>query len=307
MSMMPARRPRRRGFTLVELLVTMTILGLLGTMVTAVMVGQQRFFQRTTQQMDVRRELRTAINVLSAELRGVSSVAGDIVAFDRMSITFRGVVGSSVVCATPSRALVDLAPANMARLQLTNFTNDPGIGDTIVVLRDDSSGVAGEFWSAHRITSVSSSVTTCLVAPYVDAVLDVGKARLRLGVSPNLPDSVVAGAPLRLLRTTRFALATEASGSWYLGRSEYAGGAWSTAVSIAGPLNAASASGTGGLGLAMYDSLGAAVTAIASGNRISRIDVVARATGERSSGVVGSNTTAVTDSLLVSVALRNRR
>jgi prepilin-type N-terminal cleavage/methylation domain-containing protein len=304
---MSATNSRRRGFTLIELLITMTILGLLGTMVTAVMVGQQRFFQRTTQQMDVRRELRTAVNVMSAELRGVSSAAGDIVAFDRMSITFRDVLGSSVVCATPSRAQVDLVPTNMARMQLSNFTSDPTVGDTVVVLRNDSSGVAGEFWSAHRITSVSSSVATCLLSPYVDAVLDVGKARLRLGVSPNLPDSVVAGAPLRLLRTTRYALATETSGSWYLGRSEYASGAWSTVVPIAGPFQAASAAGTGGLGLAMYDSLGAAVTAIANSKRISRIDVVARAAGERSSGVVGSASTAVTDSLLVSVAIRNRR
>jgi hypothetical protein len=57
----------------------------------------------------------------------------------------------------------------------------------------------------------------------------------------------------------------------------------------------------------MYDSLGVAVTAIGSSNRISRIDVVARASGERSSGVVGSSSTAVIDSLLVSIALRNRR
>lgn len=305
--MTSARIPRRRGFTLIELLITMTILGLLGTMVTAVMVGQQRFFQRTTQQMDVRRELRTAVNVMSTELRGVSSAAGDIVAFDRMSITFRDVLGSSVVCATPTRAQLDLVPTNAARMQLSNFASDPSVGDTVVVLRNDSSGVAGEFWSAHRITSVSSSAVSCPLSPYVDAVLDVGKARLRLGVTPNLPDSVVAGAPLRLLRTTRYALATQTSGAWYLGRSEYAGGAWTAAVPIAGPFQAASAAGTGGLGLAMYDSVGVAVTAIASSNRIARIDVVARASGERSSGVVGSSATAVTDSLLVSIALRNRR
>lgn len=304
---MRSPRPRRRGFTLIELLITMTILGMLGTMVTAVMVGQQRFFQRTTQQMNVRRELRTAVNVMSAELRSVSSAAGDIVAFDRMSITFRDVLGSSVVCATPTRAQLDLVPTNAARMQLSNFASDPSLGDTVVVLRSDSSGVPGEFWSAHRITSVSSSTGSCPASPFVDAALDAGKARLRLGVTPNLPDSVVAGSPLRLLRTTRYALATQASGAWYLGRSEYAGGAWTASVPVAGPFQAASAAGTGGLGLAMYDSVGVAVTAIASSRRIARIDVVARAAGERSSGGVGSSATAVIDSLLVSIALRNRR
>ena len=305
--MMHPRRPRRSGFTLVELLITMTILGLLGTMVTAVMVGQQRFFQRTTQQMDVRRELRTAVTMLSADLRSVSSAAGDIVTFDRMSITFRGLLGAAVVCATPTRAQLDLVPTNTARMQLSNFTSDPAVGDSVVVLRNDSSGVSGEYWSAHRITSVSSSTTTCSPSPYVDATLDAGKSRLRLAVTPNLPDSVVAGAPLRLLRTTRYALATQTSGAWYLGRSEYTGGAWTAAVPVAGPFQAASAAGTGGLGLAMYDSLGVAVTAVGSSNRISRIDVVARAAGERSSGVMGSNSTEVLDSLLVSIALRNRR
>ena len=304
---MRPNRPRRSGFTLIELLVTMTMLGLLGTMVTAVMVGQQRFFQRTTQQMDVRRELRTAVNVISAEMRGVSSAAGDIVAFDRMSITFRGVLGSSVVCDAPTRALLDLVPTNAARMQMSNFASNPTIGDTVVVLRNDSSGVVGEFWSAHQITSVSGSTATCAPSPYVDATLDADKSRMRLGVTPDLPDSVVAGAPLRLLRTTRYSLATQTSGAWYLSRSEYAGGAWTAAVPVAGPFQAASAAGTGGLGLAMYDSVGVAVTAVASSNRIARIDVVARASGERSSGVVGSTSTDVTDSLLVSIALRNRR
>lgn len=305
--MMPRTRARRRGFTLIELLITMTILGLLGTMVTSVMVGQQRFFQRTTQQMDVRRELRTAVNMLSAELRGVSSAAGDIIAFDRMSISFRVALGSSVVCATPTRAQLDLVPTNTARMSLSNFVSDPAVGDTVVVLRNDSSGVAGEYWSAHRITSVSSSTTTCAPSPYVDAALDAGKSRLRLGITPNLPDSVVAGSPLRLLRSVRYALATQTSGAWYLGRSEYAGGVWTAAIPVAGPFQPASAAGTGGLGLTMYDSVGVAVTTIASGTRISRIDVVARGAGESSSGTNGASSKAITDSLLVSIALRNRR
>ncbi|MDQ8161226.1 MAG: type II secretion system protein [Gemmatimonadota bacterium] len=297
----------RRGFTLVELLITMTILGLLGTLVATVMMGQQRFYQRTTQQMDVRRELRTAVNVMSAELRAVSSAGGDVVTFNKMSITFRNMLGSAVVCATPSRTQLDLAPANMGRIQLSSWTSDPAVGDTVVVLRSDSSGVKGEFWSSHRITAIASSTTYCPASPYLDAALDAAKARTRLTVTPTLADSVLAGSALRLLRTTRYALATQASGNSYLERTEYTAGAWGTAVPIAGPFQAASAAGTGGLGFAMYDSVGTAITAVASSRSIARIDVTARADGERSSGVVGSGTTSVQDSLTISVALRNRR
>jgi len=64
---------RRHGFTMVELLVTMAILSVVGVVVSRLMLGQQRFYQRTSEQMGMRRELRSAMSLVPADLRSVSS------------------------------------------------------------------------------------------------------------------------------------------------------------------------------------------------------------------------------------------
>ena len=301
------RRRARRGFTLAELLITLTILSVIGTVVAQMMMGQQRYYQRTVEQITLRRELRTALSVLPAELRGLSSVGGDILNFSTSSITFRSTLGTSLVCAKTGTTTIDLPPLNSARVTTTSWYTAPVAGDTMFALRYDSLGVKGEYWSGHAITSVSPNASYCAASPYTDATLDAGKSRFRITVSPALPDSVVESSPVRFARTGRYALTQAASGNWYLSRSEYLGGAWSAAVPVSGPYMAPAATGQSGMTLAFYDSTGALVSAVANANRIARIDVALRAQGLSSSGRYGTASTTVMDSLALSVALRNRR
>ena len=305
---MRVKRTRvRRGFTLAELLITMTMLSVIGTVVAQMMMGQQRYYQRTVEQITLRRELRTALSVLPAELRGLSSVGGDILNFTTSSITFRSTLGTSLVCAKTETATIDLPPLNSARVATTSWYTTPVAGDTMFALRYDSSGVKGEYWSGHAITSVSSAANDCPASPYLDAVMDVGKPRFRITVNPVLPESVVVSSPVRFTRTGRYALTPETSGNWYLSRSEYRSGAWSAAVPVSGPYMAPAATGQSGMTLAFYDSTGALVSAVANATRIARIDVALRAQGLNSSGRYGTASTTVIDSLALSVALRNRR
>ncbi len=299
-------RSRRRGGTLVELLISMVILGVLGTLVARIMMDQQRSFQRMTEQTVVRRELRSAMSLLPTELRGVSSVGGDITAFDNMSITFRATLGSSVVCARTATT-VDLPPVGAARMALTSWATTPSVGDVVSILRPDSSGQKGDFWSAHTVTTVSVLAAPCSGTVYVHPTADIGKSGFRLTVTPALPDSVLAGSALRLVRSTRYALTQVASGRWYLGRSEFVSGAWSAAIPVSGPYQPASASGTGGLSVALYDTLGAKITTLASAPNAARLDIVLRGRGRSSSRVAGSSITAIEDTVAVRVALRNRR
>jgi prepilin-type N-terminal cleavage/methylation domain-containing protein len=297
----------RRGYTLAELLITLTMLSVIGTVVAQIMMGQQRYYQRTVEQMGVRRELRSALSVLPAELRGLSSVGGDVVDFTTSSITFRSPLGTSLVCAKTGTSTIDVPPLNTARTSTTSWYQAPVAGDTVFALRYDSSGVKGEFWTAHSITSVSSSTSYCAASPYIDAALDAGKARFRFAVAPALPDSVVVSSAIRFARTAKYSLTQGASGLWYLSRSEYLGGAWTAAVPFSGPFMAPAVSGLSGMSLTFYDSTGALVSAVANAKKISRVDVALRAQGLNSSGLYGSNTKTVIDSVALSVALRNRR
>jgi prepilin-type N-terminal cleavage/methylation domain-containing protein len=292
---MPRLTRARRGFSIAELLITLGILGVIGVIVSRLMIGQQRFYQRTNEQMEMRRELRSAMSLIPADLRSISSSGGDLTDFDNSSIQFRAVTQ------------LDIPPINMARNTLTSWYTQPVAGDTLWVFNDSTSrGAEDDEWKALRITSVAQSASLCPLSPYLDATLDVGKPRFRITVNASMGDSVKAGSAIRFTRSTRYFLDDETSGSWYLHRSEYLDGGWTDAVAVSGPY-AAPAGGAGGMRFAYYDSLGAAVTTVANSRRVSRIDLLLRAKGQNSSGSVGGASVQNTDSLAFRIALRNRQ
>jgi hypothetical protein len=121
-----------------------------------------------------------------------------------------------------------------------------------------------------------------------------------------LPDSAVVGSPLRFTRTGKYALTQQPSTRYYLSRAEYVNGAWSAAVPISGPYMAPAANG-GGMTLSFFDSTGVAVSSPANATRVARIDLTLRAQGLSSSGNFGTATVQVIDSVVLRIALRNRR
>ena len=58
------RAPARRGLTLPELLITLTILSVVMTLLAVTMLGQRRFYQRNYELSAVQRELRTAMSLV---------------------------------------------------------------------------------------------------------------------------------------------------------------------------------------------------------------------------------------------------
>src|SRR6267378_2397533 len=66
----------RRGFTLVELLVGMVILGIIGAALTGLFVSQSRFYDQQAQLRRARFVSRTAINAALSDLRMVEATGG---------------------------------------------------------------------------------------------------------------------------------------------------------------------------------------------------------------------------------------
>lgn len=297
---------RRAGYTLVELLVTITLLGVIGTIVTRMMLDQQRFYQRTNEQMSIRRELRTAMSMLPADLRSVSSVGGDIISFTASSIRFRATIGASIICAKANANTLDLPPLDMARTTLTTWYTRPEVGDTIFAFRADSMGAGGDSWTAHRIVTIAPSTAYCAGSPYIDGTLDAGKERWRVVVQPDVHDSVKVGAAIRFMRSTEYSIVAGASGSYYVGRAEYRGGVWTAPTPIAGPFVAPSVADAGGMRFVMFDSTGAQIAPGGNGRAVSRIDLTLRGEGASSSGPVAGKTEA-RDSIAFRTALRNRQ
>ena len=292
---------KRRGFTLVELLVTLTILGVLGTVLTQLLLNQQRFFQRSVEQASVRRELRTAMSILPAEIRSLSTSGGDLTGLSETAMQFRGLIGASIVCAKPSNTQIDLPPIDLAHNVLTSWYTQPVAGDTVYAFDEgDSRGAEDDAWVARRITAVTATTTPCPGAPYTDPVADAGKRRFRITVASALPDSVKIGAGVRFYRHMRYELSESSEQKWYLSRSEYAGG-WTSPTYMSGPYEAPT---KGGIRFRYFDSTGVEITSVANARSVARVDLLLRARGMPGSQ---KNTAAPEDWLAFRIALRNRQ
>ena len=307
--MTPERRSARprRGYTLVELMIAMTMLGIMGTLVAQIMMSQQRFFQRLSEQTNVRRELRNTLGTLPTELRGLSTVGGDLTSFGATSLTFRSTIGSSIVCDKTSSTSIDVPPIDAARTSLSNWVTRPSVGDMVYILHHDNGGVAGDFWSQHSITAVTEGAGFCSspqASVYTHAQDDAGKLRYRFTVTPALPAPVTTGSAVRFTRSTRYELAAQSSGRWYLQRQEWQGNQWTTPVVLSGPYLPPAANGTGGMSFTYFDSLNVAVAPAGDSRRVARIDVALRALAQAGSD---RNSTTPNDSVFLSIAVRNRR
>src|SRR5262249_46677076 len=71
--MMRARAKLRPGFTLVEMLVALTILSLFGAAVTKILVVQTRLFSKAAAQRGNRSVTRSAMNMIDSDLRMVEA------------------------------------------------------------------------------------------------------------------------------------------------------------------------------------------------------------------------------------------
>lgn len=298
----------RDGFTLVELIVTLVLVGIVGAALTAALVRQQRFYGHATEVVAVRGHMREAASILPTELRNISSVAGDISALSDSAIEFRSTYGSSVVCEAAG-ATVTLPPIALSSGNvLTAFLSEPHVGDTVFAY--DHAAPDTMPWVAHEIVSVRPAVTTSCVppSPFVSGA-DDRAPRIQVDVRPALGSGSPPGSPMRFTRRVRYRLyQASADRLWYLGYDEYRSGAWAGVQPISGPYRpyARSAPTTSGLYLRFFTSAGDAVTGIAEARGIARVEVTVNGRSARAVSDGERVRATFHDSLHAAVAIRNR-
>src|SRR5438093_1988928 len=91
----------RRGFTLIELMIALVLLGLVSAAVYKVLVNNQRIYLAQTQTIDLNQNMRAAAAILPAELRELDAADGDILAMGPDSIRIRAMRQLAFVCQTP--------------------------------------------------------------------------------------------------------------------------------------------------------------------------------------------------------------
>ena len=314
------RRAGRAGFTLVELLISMTLLTLVGAAVVSVIISQQRFYRGTNELMVTRSQLRQVAVMLPSDLRGISSAGNDVYFMSDSAIEFRSSFGSSVVCTIigGSNPAIVLPPRNTAKgIRWTSWSRTPVLSDSIAIYDSGpTSGPNDDLWTVHRITGwtnvTGNTSSTCPSSAGLVQSTDLTSSNpsFRMNLSPVQAATVTQGAAVRFFRRVRYNLYRAADGLWYLGYQDCLPSrtpACSVVQPIGGPYQAYAApnTGTSGVEFSYFDSLGVATT---DRKAVARIDVVLR--GESTEQVkvtVASGWTTFRDSLRLEIAMRNRK
>jgi prepilin-type N-terminal cleavage/methylation domain-containing protein len=313
---------RRSGFTLVELIVTMVIMGaVLGTLLT-VLVRQQRFYRGANDIMEARTQVRQATDMLPADLRVLSSSdvrnGTDFYTATDKTLDFRTVVGSSILCKTLSSTSIVLPPTDLSKgTVLSTWVAAPQSGDSLFIY-DDSSGTgnADDHWAVYEISSVgtinpSTSNACGVTTGYVQAAdVTAGRVSYKVTLGSALASTISVGAPIRIFHRRRYELYQPSGASgWYLGTYECRASC-GTLSPVSGPFASYSAAaGNTGLRFTYLDSLGNELTPTSTTERakIWRIVLVARADTRAPVDIPGKPRATVRDSLSLDVALRNRK
>ena len=316
-------RTARAGVTLVELIIALTVLAVVGGVMTNVLIKHQRFNRALTETADSRSRMRDIATILPTDLRGASSIGRDLLSIDLNSMQFRSSIGSSVLCRIAGGAVIELPPATLASGQvLTAWINPPKPGD-IAYIYDDGTGRGNvdDSWRQFIITDTTSATdpTWCPsvgVSPFTQPA-DDGQRRYRITLDavPD-PTRIRVGAPIRLAREVRYSLFEASDRNWYVG---YETCTPSGAVGVAGPCAgreilagpvrpASSDTTSSGLYFVYYRQDGTPVTNVANAAQIARVGIGMRTSPQSLSAALkklgGMDTGR--DSLRLTVGIRNR-
>lgn len=295
---------RRRGSTLPELLVALSIWGVVAAAFLRTVHQSLRFLHDHTVLVEQRAQLQAASHVTTSLLADASPIDGDLLTLFDSAAAFRATIGTTLACRT-SGATVEIPPLKLSSgIPLSAFTDQPKPGD--VVARFDQGPLDSwidDHWALHTITAIHTLTGACSTTPFVDPVTDAAKVGWALDLTPPPPPTSTA-TPLRLLRPLRLAL-YHSSPDWMLGFTEWNAGTttWNLIQPVAGAL-------TGGAGKppgvhwTWIDSVGAP-TAIPG--QVASLHATFRAPTRSPIRHQGRTTGPRIDSLGVRLAFRNRR
>ena len=291
----------RRGVTIVELLVALTLFGLLATVTLRLVRDQQRFQVGALEIIDTKRSARQAIDLLYGALRPASPA--DVYGASDSSIAFRSTQGVSHLCAVDTaRTLLTLPQATGDDDDgLSTFLTMPRAGDSLLAF-DPGEMMAGDddTWSAHVLTSDPVG-GTCPLRPA--GLASRTTAGIAITVAPPLAQTVIVGVPVRFFRPSVYSLYRGSTGEWMLGYSTCAAGTCTPRQPLSGPYSPVASDGARGIAFSYFDVHGAATS---DPSRIARADVVARS---RSTSILDAGHLRgqrYHDSLAITIALRNR-
>ncbi len=181
-----ARRRARRGFSLVELIITLVLAAIIGAAAGRLLMSQTRFYARLANQKDARSVTRAARNIMQTELSMVEA-SGGIVAASNDSIRVRMPIAWGIFC---SNSTIMLLPVDSAMRAMGTYEG--------YAAKDTTSTGTYTYTSASSAPTTGTA-TNCTAAP-VNITAPTNGSYVSL--SPTL--TATAGAPVFLYQTVTY-------------------------------------------------------------------------------------------------------
>lgn len=219
---MPPLMPR--GVTLAEVVVTIALLGIVGTAIHRTLVTGGRTYRAQMQRIDGHQTLRIAATLLPAELRELDAGGGDLVAVSADSVRLRAPRHVAFLCAPPDLGPATPSPASrattlvVARQPTYGLRGlDPATDSVLVYYEGDPATPADDGWVAGELLSVTDAVCPAPDGRAARALqVRLGFAAGQLGPPPNA--AVPAGAPVRGFEPVTYLRYRASDGRHYIGQ-----------------------------------------------------------------------------------------
>jgi prepilin-type N-terminal cleavage/methylation domain-containing protein len=276
----------RRGFTLVEILVSLVVMVIVTGAIYKMLTSSQRLARAQAERVSLQSNVRSGALIVPAELRELNTVLGNVANTDVLialpsDLTYRAMRGIGFVCQTPTATEIRVARSSYSAYR------DPAAGrDGVYIFIDGNPDIAtDDVWLPLGVTGVTAA-SSCS-----------GAIALTVTPSTTALTAVPVGTPVRIYETMQLQLYSTGGKNWLGARSVSAGEI--SPQPVLGPLTA------NGLAFEYLDAGGAATT---DPTAIKSIRVTIRGVtdqninlGDGSSGTLAS----VQDSLVTQVVLRN--
>lgn len=299
---------RRRGFTLVELMVGLMLTGLVGGVVYRLLINNQRVSRAQIARVGVQDNVRIGATVVTSELRelgydsvpatasaaliaatGAAAADTDLRLAQPGRVQYRAMRGFGITCAAPTAGRLVL------RRSLYSGLRDPAAGDGLTA-----------FVEGERTTGGDDAWVQAVVAAVAAGACDDGAPGLAVTLAWPTPavgaaaaPAMARGGPVRVFEIMELQYYVSGGQSWLGMRSVSAGG---TIQPLVGPL-ADSTGGARGLTFAYLDGNDVPTSAL---DRVRSIAVTLRGVTEQRVYQSGGQTSAIdTLSTTARVALRN--
>lgn len=182
---------RRSGLTIIELLVTIIVLGIVGGGIVRMLTSQARFYEHQGAGRSARSVSRAAVNVLLSEMRMVDGSQG-VIAATPTSVTLRVPYTLGVYCGFGTIALLPTDSAMLAEPGFTGYAWRGRLGP-------------------YNYVEAGAALTAPVPGQCVASGLNPVPGSVRIGVVPPLPVGVDLGTVVMLTRRTTYFFAGSAA------------------------------------------------------------------------------------------------